>query len=270
MTRYFSALAALFMLIAIGSEAAGQTAGGQTTGGQTAAGQNPPLVIEADKALEWDQTKQLYRASGNAMAEQGARRITAGVITAFYSEKQDERDITRIEAEGNVLFTEAGQQARGPRLVYDLQAGSWHISGGPSSVVSSDGTAEAGEAIFYDTEKGEVLLSGGGSIKLQDGRILKGREMRLLLDENNEIDQIQARGQVEVRQINGQLAYADDADYMASTGIAILTGEVRLEDGENILNGQRAEIDFNKGINRMLAGKSGRVSGRFILSGTAR
>jgi len=45
--------------------------------------QDTPLIIEAEEALEWDQTNKFYRASGKALAEQGEQRITAEIITAF-------------------------------------------------------------------------------------------------------------------------------------------------------------------------------------------
>lgn len=226
-----------------------------------------PLVIEAEEALEWDQTNKFYRASGKALAEQGDQRITAEIITAFYQEAGEDRDITRIEATGQVVLVNDGQTARGPRLDYELESGSWQLSGGPSSLTTADGIAEADQSITYLTEKGEVVLVGAGKITLQDGRLLQGDQLILLLDEEDAIDQILGEGNVRVRQPNGQLATADKADYRASSGTALLTGKVQMRDGRNILNGSRAEIDFNEGVNRMLPGPSGRVSGRLVLSG---
>lgn len=226
-----------------------------------------PLVIEAEKALEWDQTNKFYRASGKALAEQGDQRITAEIITAFYQEAGEDRDITRIEATGRVVLVNDGQTARGPRLDYELDSGSWQLSGGPSSLTTADGLAEADQSITYLTEKGEVVLVGAGRIELQNGRLLQGDKLIVLLDEEDAVEQILGEGNVLVRQPNGQLATADKADYRASSGTALLTGTVQMRDGRNILNGSRAEIDFNEGVNRMLPGASGRVSGRLVLSG---
>jgi len=230
--------------------------------------QDTPLIIEAEEALEWDQTNKFYRASGKALAEQGEQRITAEIITAFYQEVGEDRDITRIEATGQVVLSDDGQTARGPRLDYDLRSGSWQLSGGPSSLTTADGVAVAEDSITYLTEKGEVVLMGAGRITLQDGRLLLGEKLIVLLDEEDAIEQILGEGNVRVRQPNGQLATADKADYQASTGTALLTGRVQMRDGRNILNGSRAEIDFNEGVNRMLPGPSGRVSGRLVLSGS--
>ena len=260
MTRFFHPLFLPLLLLGLFACFA------QPSFSQTGSGE-APLVIEAEKALEWDQTNKFYRASGEALAEQGDQRITADIITAFYEEAGEDRDITRIEATGQVVLVNDGQTARGPRLDYELDSGSWQLSGGPASLTTADGLAEAGQSITYLTQKREVVLLGAGRITLQDGRLLQGDKLIVLLDEEDAIDQILGEGNVRVRQPNGQLATADKADYRASSGTALLTGRVQMRDGRNILNGNRAEIDFNEGVNRMLPGPSGRVTGRLVLSG---
>lgn len=89
-----------------------------------------------------------------------------------------------------------------------------------------------------------------------------------MLGETDEIDTVTATGNVYVRQQDGKEAFSQTGFYSAVTGKALLTGDVKIIDGESVLNGQKAEIDFNSGISRLLAGEnSGRVTGTLVSSG---
>ena len=61
---------------------------------------------------------------------------------------------------------------------------------------------------------------------------------------------------------NGTEATADKLNYVANTALASLDGNVEIIDNENIMRGDRAKIDFDKEISRIISNPGGkRVSG---------
>ena len=135
--------------------------------------------------------------------------------------------------------------------------------GGPNARISSkDGKARAEDILTFDRANGIIIAKEEAQITLANGRLLQGNSIRIILTETEEIDIVTATGDVYVRQQDGKEAYSQTGVYNATTGKALLTGDVKIIDGESVLNGQRAEIDFNKGISRLIADEaSGRVSG---------
>jgi len=132
---------------------------------------------------------------------------------------------------------------------------------------SKDGTARAQKTLSFDRAAGIIIADQKGEITLADGRLLQGDSITITLTKTEEIKTVTATGNVYVRQQDGKEAYSEKGTYNAQTGKALLTGAVKIIDGESILNGQKAEIDFNKGISRLLADeRSGRVSGTLTSS----
>ena len=85
------------------------------------------------------------------------------------------------------------------------------------------------------------------------------------MNEAEETETIIATGNVFIRQPDGRQAEASEGTYDAKAGTALLIGDVKIIDGESILNGQKAEIDFNNGVSRLLTTEgSGRVSGILV------
>ena len=61
---------------------------------------------------------------------------------------------------------------------------------------------------------------------------------------------------------NGTEATADKLTYVANTALANLDGNVEIIDNENIMRGDKAKIDFDKEISRIISSPGGkRVSG---------
>ena len=227
--------------------------------------QADPLEVSADNQLLWDQTKGLYQADGNAVAIRGAQEIAADTLTAFYNDENQTQDITRILAERNVRFSDSELTGSGERLDYDIALDLYDLQGPKAVVNSKDGKARADKTLTFNRQKGMIYLRGNGEIALSDGRLLKGDEIDIALDEAEEIQTVSAKGNVFISQTDGRQANADEGVYETKTGKAILSGNVKIKDGDSILNGQKAEIDFNKGISRLLASDNGgRVSGILV------
>ena len=227
-----------------------------------------PLVIEADEKLEWNQEARYYLAVGNALAEQGAQTIKAGRIQAFYNSEDEGGDITHMHADGAVGITDGVQSARGDKLIYDVAAGSYILTGTDLEVISTDATATADEVLEYYAADNRLIAKGDARIALANGRVLAADDINIQTLPDGSVEAIDAMGNVEIELENGRTASSDEAVYTEQTGLALLTGNVTISEGENILNGQKAEIDFNKGISRMLATGNGRVTGVFLPGGT--
>ena len=226
-----------------------------------------PLEISAAKELIWDQTKGVYEAHGDAKASRGAQAISADLLTAFYDTNSDSQDVTRIIATTNVSFQDGDLTGSGARLDYNVATDFYELVGPNARILSKDGTARAQETLSFDRAAGIIIADQKGEITLADGRLLQGDSITITLTKAEEIKTVTATGNVYVRQQDGKEAYSENGTYDAQTGKALLTGAVKIIDGESILNGQKAEIDFNKGISRLLADEgSGRVSGTLTSS----
>lgn len=220
------------------------------------------LEISASRELVWDQTKGLYEANGDAKAVRGTQAISADILTAFYETASDNQDVTRVIATNNVSFSDADLSGTGTRLDYNVIENFYELEGPNARIISKDGNAQAENRLTFDRANGIIIADDEGEITLQDGRLLKGDYIEITLSETEEIETVNARGNVYVRQQDGKEAFSQEGTYDAQTGKALLTGTVKIIDGESVLNGQKAEIDFNKGISKLIAGEgSGRVSG---------
>lgn len=85
------------------------------------------------------------------------------------------------------------------------------------------------------------------------------------------VERMDAFGNV-VMSSNQSIARAEKGVYTVSTGMAVLSGGVKITRGENQLNGETAEVNLNTGISRILSGTptasapSGRVRAMFAPS----
>lgn len=222
------------------------------------------LIVNADTSLEWNQKQAFYQARGNAHAYQGAQEIFADDLKAYYDPQTTGRDITQIHASGNVRFSDAAHTGSGASLIYQSSTKEYKLSGPDARIDGPDGRARADQEIHFQQLEKKVILRQSAEIALKDGRRLTGNELYLFLDSQDNIERIEARGNVSVTQASGSLAKGDILDYDKQQNKAVLQGQVTVIDGQNQLSGDKAEIDFATGLSKMLTTTSGgRVSGRF-------
>ena len=74
-------------------------------------------------------------------------------------------------------------------------------------------------------------------------------------DGKAELRRVEAQGRVIIT-TKSEVIRADRGDYNSETRLATLTGNVKLTRGDNQLNGQKAIVNLNTGVSRMV----GRVS----------
>ena len=227
--------------------------------------QSPPVSIEANISLEWDQTNGVYIAIGDAVVEQGNKRLKADEIIARYDPSSKRRDLINVSATGSVVFIDGDNVARGAKLDYHIGDETYDLSGPKAIVTSPRGVMTATGSITYkarDITSKQVIAIGAASYRDDSGRVVEGERVVAFLDEEGAIETIDAEGNARVVTPNGIVATADRLDYGAATDRADLFGNVEIIDRDNIMRGARAEVEFDKEISRLLSDNtSKRVTG---------
>lgn len=224
-----------------------------------------PITIEATEFLEWNQNEGTYIAKGRAFVRQSETKINAAHIVARYNATGETRNINHFIATGEVTYVEGENTAKGDKLDYDLTASFYLLSGKNASVEGPRGKMTATETITYDAAEDtnrKVTAIGKASYKTTDGRMVFGDKLIAYFGTDGALKTINAYANTKVITTNGTEATADKLTYVASTALANLDGNVEIMDNENILRGDKAKIDFDKEISRILSSPGGkRVSG---------
>ena len=236
---------------------------------QTASGKSEaaplPITIEASDSLEWNQTDGTYIAKGNAYVEQGQANITASHIIAKYMTEGKTRDITQVVATGSVTYIEGENTAKGDKLDYDLTNNLYVLTGKNASVTGPKGTMTATKSITYDStddNNRKVTAIGKAHYQNSDGRNVFGDKLIAYIGADGTLKTIDAYDNAKVVTAQGSIATADKLNYVASTSLANLDGNVEIIDQDNIMRGARAEVDFDKEISKIISGPTGkRVTG---------
>lgn len=224
-----------------------------------------PLRVDADESIEWHQDQQAYVARGNAVAQRGTLTIAADVLIAYYRERPaGGTEIWRLAAEGDVHIATPTQEAFGDRGVYDLDRKVAVLTGESLRLVTPTDVVTARDSLeYWETER--LAVARGNAVATRaDSRVRADLLVGLLEDDgtgNLAMRRIDAQGNVVITTptdvVRGEHGIYDIADNRA-----VLSGDVRITRGESQLNGARAEVDFDTGVSRLLAGPSGGPTGR--------
>ena len=227
--------------------------------------QSTPVSIEASVSLEWDQTKGVYIAIGDAIVEQDDKRLKADEIIARYDPQSEGRDLTDVTATGSVVFINGDNVARGAKLDYIIGDDTYDLAGPQAIVTSPRGRMTATGSITYnasDIANKQVVAIGAAAYEDDTGRVVEGERVVAFLAEDGSINTIDAEGEAKVITPKGIVATADRLNYVAATDRADLFGNVEIIDRDNIMRGARAEVEFDKEISRLLSDNTGkRVTG---------
>jgi len=266
----------LLVVLAVPAFAADKAANGTTSlGGDSAL----PIDIAADNSLEWDQTARTYTARGNAVAKRGTFAIAADLLVAHERDNETTKksEVWKLTAEGNVhiMNTPAGggqpTDIYGERGVYDIDRQVAVLTGDNLKLVSGDDTITARERFEYWQQQNLVVAVGDAEAvrASQQGkageRHIKADEMTALFKEdaqgNLQAQRMEAKGAVKIITAT-DVAIGDSAIYDLDKNKAQLKGGVHLTRDKNQLAGDRAEVDFNTGLSRLLAADTKTTKGR--------
>lgn len=231
-----------------------------------------PIQVLADNGIEWQQDNEVLIARGNARASRSGVTIVGDELRAYYKKKPEGgTDLTRLDAQGNVKISSSGQQAAGDNAVYDMEQAILVLTGKKVKFTAGADDITADQQIEY-WEKRRMAVARGNAVARREGRTLRADVLVAFLERDNQ-------GKTEVRRVQAfdNIVIATSQDtvrankgvYNVRTGIATLTGNVRIVRGDNLLAGERAEINLNTGISRLLTAPgaqsgSGRVQGLLL------
>ncbi|WP_417783566.1 LptA/OstA family protein [Terasakiella pusilla] len=218
-----------------------------------------PLEIYADNGIEWQQNEKLIIAQGNAVAKRANVTVNAEELRAYYfdeaSDAGDNTNIHRLEALGGVTITSDTETATGDRAVYDLKRAIMVMSGGRPTLRTPDDTISADGTLEYWEERAQAVARGNATA-VREGREIKADVIAALFRKNKQ-------GQSEVHRVNAfgnvviitktEHVTADKGVYNVNSGVATLTGSVKIKRGGNILNGCSATVNLKTNVSRLKA-----------------
>lgn len=219
-----------------------------------------PMEITADQGIEWRRDQKVYIARGNARAARGEVTVLADELRALYR-GEDNSDIYRVLAIGNVRIFTPRESIVGDRAVYDLDQAHVIITGSDLVLKTEGDTITADESLEYFEAEQRAVARGNATIVREDRRVAADlMEAYFAEDENADDDlvlsRVDATGDVRISTPK-DYARGDSAVYYADREVATLEGDVRITSGENQLNGGYAEVDLKSGVSRMLGGPPG-------------
>lgn len=223
-----------------------------------------PIEIDADAGIEWHQKTQQYIARGNARASQGNVSVRGDTLVAYYRKSaKGKSEIWRIDANGNVRIESPTQTAYADKGVYMVEDGVMVLTGKDIRLVTPTDRITARDSLEY-WEKKNLAVARGNAVISRDDKRLRADVLtaHLLKDESGktQISQINAFDNVLVSSAK-EIVQADKGVYDVPTGIAKLSGSVRITRDGNQLNGEFAEVNLKTGVSRLYSGKGGRVQG---------
>ena len=228
-----------------------------------------PIEIYAEDGIEWQQENQIFLAEGNARAVRDDVEVQAQSLKAYYRETSGKSEIWRLDASGGVKIIAPGETAYGDLAVFDVDQSVLVLTGKKVRFVTAEDEIKADKQLEYWTTK-RLAVARGNAVAVRQGKTLRAQVLAAYLKETKagktEIERVEAYDNVRIVTEKDDVT-ADRAVYNLQSGVATLTGAVKIKRGENVLNGCRAEVNLNTGISR-LRGCEGQGKGR--VSGTLR
>ena len=243
------AVVALFLAVAV--PGGGGFAQSLNFGGGDA---NLPIEIFADNGIEWQQENLVFLARGNARAVRGEVTVFADELRAYYREKADgSTDIWRMDAIGKVRIKTRKETAFGKKAIFQVDKGILVLSGGTVRLVTATDEITAEQQIEY-WEKKRMAVARGNAFATRGKKKLRADVLAAYfrVDKNgeNQLYRVDAFGRVRIV-TDKDIATSDRGVYNVESGIATLTGSVKLVRGKNVLRGCRAEINLNTNVSKL-------------------
>lgn len=218
-----------------------------------------PVVIEAEEGVEWRRKEKVYVAKGNATATQGKTRIRADELRAHYKQGADGKtQIWKVTAVGKVDIKTEKETATGETATYLVETGVFTLRGRNLTLATKKQTITATDRIEYRAKDKRAYVVGNAKVVEDDKVIRASRFIAYLKDGPDgkvKMSRVEAVGGVIIT-TKSEVIRANRGDYNGDTKLATLTGDVKLTRGDNQLNGQKAIVNLDTGISRMV----GRVS----------
>ncbi len=232
-----------------------------------------PIEVFAAQGIEGSQNKPQFIARGNARATRGAMSVSADTLTAHYrTTPGGDTEIFRLDADGNVVIASQTETAAGTFATYDMDTAKNVLQGAPARRPTPTDPVTASQSIEYD-ERAQQAVARGDAVASRADRRIRADLLTARFEED-------ARGRMALKRADAvggvvlttarDVVTGDRGDYNVESGIATLTGSVKITRDKNQLNGGYAQVNLNTGISKLLAAAPGsagggqRVQGLFV------
>ena len=214
-----------------------------------------PIEITADNGIEWEKSKEILIASGNAKASRGGITVLAEVLRAYYRKKTTGgTDLYRLDAAGGVKIFSDTESMEGQTAVLDFEQAILKVDGKKVIYKAGPDTITANQQMEY-WERQKMAIARGNAVAIHKGKTLRADVLKALLRKNktgrSEVYIIEAFNNVLIVSDKDRLR-SDSAIYKLDSGIATLKGNVSIIRENTILNGDLAEINLKTGISKLL------------------
>jgi lipopolysaccharide export system protein LptA len=266
--RTFSGVYAAAFLAAVTLSFGGANAQSLSLGGVKG---DVPIEVYAEDGIEWQQDGSIFVARGNARAVRGEVEVLSDELKAHYREGAGgQSEVWRLDALGNVRIISNSETAYGSRAIYNADKKVLVIDGEKPRLVSGKDTLSASQQLEY-WELKSFAVARGDAVAVRDNKRVHADVLVAHLKPD-------AKGQTRVYRVDAydnvrirtgrETATGDRGVYNVDSGVATLTGKVKLVRDDNELRGCRAEVNLNTGISKLFAcanqSSSGRVQGSFV------
>ncbi|MBH88676.1 MAG: hypothetical protein CMF71_00390 [Magnetovibrio sp.] len=231
-----------------------------------------PIEVYADNGIEWQQETLTFLAKGNARAIRGEVTVYGDELRAFYRELSvGGTEIWRLDVSGNVKIVTPGETAFGDKGIYDVDNAILVLTGKKVRLVTHTDEVIADQQIEY-WERKQMAVARGNAKVLSDDKKLRADVIVAYFQEDkvgkSVVHRIEAFDNVNIQTAKEE-AKSDRGVYNVKSGIATLTGSVKITQDQNKLEGCRAEVNMISGISKMFSctnNSGGQVGGVFNLN----
>jgi len=230
-----------------------------------------PIEITAEDGIEWQQGNSIFLARGNAKAVRGEVTVNADLLKAYYKDGGGPSQIWRLDAEGSVVIESPSERIVGDLAIYDVPNSVLVVRGEDIRFIAGPDTITADKQLEYWETK-QLAVARGNAVAIRGDKRLNARVLAAYFKRQangeNDVDRIEAFDDVKITTKTETLT-ATRGIYKVPTGIATLTGDVKVERGGNVVTGCRAEVNLNTSISKMFSctdGSGTRVQGTFAPS----
>jgi lipopolysaccharide export system protein LptA len=256
------------------------------------------VTVTADRLTAW------YRKKKNTTPIQQASAQPPSPTGGLASDPTTEdNEIYRLQADGNVHIYTQTDQAFGDKAVYDLDQAVMVMTGKNLKLTTPNEIITARDDLEYWPDKHMAVARGDAVVLTNDAKRVAADTLVAYTTDNpasapstpaapptssptssptgkpgttatppastdplassGKLQRVEAFGHVSVRTQTDTVT-GDRAVYVPDTGIARVAGNVKINRGQNQLNGAEADVNMKTGIARLIAVKSGRVHGLVV------
>ncbi len=218
-----------------------------------------PVDILADDGIEWRQDESVFVARGNARAIRGEVVINSDLLRAYYRENAGSTEIWRLDAEGSVEIKSPSETVYGDLAIYDVINGVLIVRGDDVRFIAGLDTITAKKQLEYWEQK-QMAVARGDAVAVRGDKTLYADVLvsHFRRDEKDETSVYRVDAYDNVRIVTAlDTVTAQRGVYDVPTGVATLTGSVKIIRGQNILTGCRAKVNLNTGVSKLSACEDG-------------